>query len=321
MLLKNLLIIFASAIVATNVFAICSFGLLPTPIFASEKTRSLQTDRIEKDKSIDSTAISPELLVKAEDDIYNYNGIWDGSPIILESHKLVFFSIPKVGCTTFKQLFRRMMGFPDWKSQDGALMLPHNPQRNGLKYLYHYSRVEANEIMTSPLYTRAVFVRDPKMRFISAFLDKALSNDGSYLKDKCCPGNGECIEKAQMLEGFLQLAETCKDTHWMPQSERMDPKYWKYVNFVGHLETAETDTRLLLQKIGAWDEFGKSGWGKHENASIFETPDDAGGHATYSRWAVWKWYTQILERKVEEFYSEDYFNTLLNFTLSNLVDY
>ena len=107
----------------------------------------------------------------------------------------------------------------------------------------------------------------------------------------------------------------------MPQSERIDEKYWKYINFVGHLETAENDTKRLLQKMGAWEKYGKSGWGQHGNTSIFENPADAGGHATWSRWSVWKWYTQALEKKVEAFYEDDYTNSMFNFTTAYLVDY
>ena len=214
-----------------------------------------------------------------------------------------------------------MMGHRNWRSQDGRLMLPHNPFKNGLKYLYNFPLEQANEILTSPLYTRAIFVRDPKLRFLSAFLDKALSNNGLYIREKCCPATGDCVEQAQTLEGFLQLAESCQDTHWMPQSERLDQKYWKYIDFVGHLETAEEDTRCLLERIGAWEEFGRFGWGKNGNSSIFENPADAGGHATHSRWEVWKWYNQAAERQVESFYKQDYDNALFNFTRTRLVQH
>lgn len=325
MTMKNLLVVLASAFVVINIlsFSIFSLANLPSSI-EFQANRNLRTKPHQTYKQTDKTNTivheAESALLQEDDYIYRYRGIWDASPIVLESHKLIFFSIPKAGCTTFKQLFRRMMGLPDWKSQDGTNMLPHDPFRNGLKYLYEYSPAEANEMMTSPHYTRAVFVRDPKLRFLSAFLDKALSNDGHYLRDKCC-ARGECIENAQTLEGFLQLAQSCKDTHWMPQSERVDAKYWKYINYIGHLETAEKDTRQLLQKIGAWEEFGKSGWGKYGNTSIFENPADAGGHATWSRWAVWMWYTQALERKVEDFYQKDYSSAIFNFTATNLVDY
>lgn len=36
------------------------------------------------------------------------------SPIVIESHKLVFWQVAKVGASVFKRLFRRMMGYSDW---------------------------------------------------------------------------------------------------------------------------------------------------------------------------------------------------------------
>ncbi|CAB9497593.1 carbohydrate [Seminavis robusta] len=259
-------------------------------------------------------------LVDNDDYIYGNAGSWDAAPIVVESHKLVFFSIPKAGCTTFKMLFRRMMGKKNWRSQDGQVFLPHNPRFNGLRYLHEYTLEEANEIMTSPNYTRAVFVRDPKLRFLSAFLDKALSNGGDYIKKKCCPA-GDCIEAAQTLEGFLDLVKWCPDEHWKPQSERMEAKYFQTIDFVGHLENAHNDTRRLLERIHGWEEFGKFGWGKGGDHSIFQSPRDAGGHATWSQWEIWKWYNQRLERKVEIFYSKDYSNPLFAFEKKNLVAY
>lgn len=330
--MKNLMVVLGSMFVVINVLSLSILNLATFPSSQNEfqvhrglranQGRTYKRQTIGQEEAEEITRIPHEVpsLVEESDYIYRYNGIWDASPIVLESHKLIFFSIPKAGCTTFKQLFRRMMGYQNWQSQDGLLMLPHNPFRNGLKYLYDYSPSEASEMMTSPKYTRAIFVRDPKMRFLSAFLDKALSNGGNYLREKCCPA-GECIEDAQTLGGFLDLAQKCKDTHWMPQNKRIDAKYWKYINFVGHLETAESDTKRLLQSIGAWEEFGRSGWGKLGNTSIFENPADAGVHATWSRWSVWKWYTQALERKVEDYYRDDYSNSFLNFTATNLVEY
>jgi Sulfotransferase family len=100
-----------------------------------------------------------------------------------------------------------MMGYKDWKEQsneDDYRQIPHNPKHNGLVYLHDYSLEEANRIMTSSEYRRAIFVRDPKERFLSAFLDKALSNDGSHVQSKCCP-DGECMKDAQTFAGFLKI--------------------------------------------------------------------------------------------------------------------
>lgn len=102
-------------------------------------------------------------FVRAGDYIYYQDENWDTSPIVIESHKLLFFTIPKVGCTIWKQLFRRMMNYSDWTSQDYDTHQPHNPEINGLKYLYSYTLEEASIMMTSPDWTRAMMVRDPKL--------------------------------------------------------------------------------------------------------------------------------------------------------------
>jgi hypothetical protein len=260
-------------------------------------------------------------IVKPKDFIYDvdWDVEWDSSPIVVEKYKLIFFVIPKVACTPWKQLFRRMEGFNDWDSQDAIRGLPHNPRENGLKYLMNYNLTEASRLMTSPEYTRAVFLREPKHRFLSAFLDKAISNEGTFLIDKCCVETRDCVPGASTLKGFFKLVHTCHDSHWAPQHLRMEQKYWKYINFVGHVEHAQQDSKSLLQQIGAWDEYGKSGWGKERNSSIFgRAAMNNQDHATHSDWQIWNFYTPALERKVEQYYAGDYGNPLFNYPFTNL---
>jgi hypothetical protein len=123
-------------------------------------------------------------ILRQSDWIYSKNSGWDVAPIVIPEYNLLFFTVPKTGTTIFKQLFRRMMGFENWLLKDENLV--HSPGENGLKYLYHYPPTEANEMLTSPNWTRAIFVRDPKNRILSAYLDKALHNHGDYVKRHCC---------------------------------------------------------------------------------------------------------------------------------------
>lgn len=262
---------------------------------------------------------SVKRLVRPDDFIYEYHRKqWDSAPIVLEEYKLIFFTIPKVACTTFKQLFRRMMNLTDWKSQDPGRMLPHNPKTNGLKYLWHYTLDEANTMMTSPDYTRAIFVRDPKSRFLSAFLDKGMGNFDGFVLAKCCPQTRDCAEQAQTSEGFLKLIHKCSDPHWDPQAARMEAKYWKYINFVGHFEHLSQDGPALLKKIGAWDEFGTTGWGKYGNGTLFQTSAADQTHTTGSSGKVWQWLFPALERKIESYYEGDYKHPLFDFHITNL---
>jgi hypothetical protein len=245
----------------------------------------------------------------------DYDHTWDSAPVVVESHKLLFFTTPKVGCTVWKQLFRRMMGYDDWKSQDYRLNLPHDPANNGLKYLYNYSLEEANYMMTSAEWTRALMVRDPKMRFLSAFQKKSVKNDHKFIIQKCCP-DGSCVSGAQSVSGFLRLVGICADDHWRLQVDRVDGQFWPYIDEILHLENAAADAEKLLRRIGAWEEFGATGWGKDGQFPIFGTKHQsvAGEHATHAERQVWNWYTPETEEEVEAFYGEDYNHHLFNFT-------
>ena len=131
--------------------------------------------------------------VQVLSDDYIYQSTWGASPIVVESHKLIFFWVTKAGCTTFKTLFRRMMGYKDWKTNLNV----HYPKTNGLAYLNQYTLNEATAMMSSPDYTRAMIVRDPKERFLSAYLDKAVARNGSFVVLACCHKNKQCRSQIQ----------------------------------------------------------------------------------------------------------------------------
>jgi len=260
-------------------------------------------------------------VLRPDDYIYEY-GPWDAAPIVVESHKLVFFTIPKVGSTVLKQLFRRMEGYVDYLQDKHPL--PHAPKRNGLKYLYDYPPVEADAIISDPSFTRAIFLRDPKERLLSAYLDKARQN--AYVQFHCCDErnpklyeqlecahprehSGPAAAKADTEEPLLSfkdfltlLIPSCQDPHWEPQADRIDAKYWKYINFVGRMENVEKDTRSLLERIGAWDEFGASGW---PNGHIFNGSATV-SHKTGSSKRLEDYFTPEMDALAMPFLKRDY---------------
>jgi hypothetical protein len=96
----------------------------------------------------------------------------------------------------------------------------------------------------------------------------------------------------------------------------MDEKYWQTINFVGNVETAADDARRLLQKIGAWEEFGATGWGESGTESIFQAAAGGAGrqHATDARKKLRSYMTPELQKKIEKFYDDDYNNQVMNLT-------
>jgi len=253
------------------------------------------------------------------------------APIVVEKYRLVFFHQHKIASTAWKVLFHRMMGVepkpkpPKAKNWNSL----HWPRLNKLKYLWDYNVTEANRMMHSPEWTRAIFVRNPHERILSAYLDKVVARNFGDTRKKCCPVGRECLqENAQGFQDFVDLldAESCMlaDGHWRPQSRRVDAKHWPSVNYVGHMERLQDDARALLVKIGAWDEH-------RESAVLFERPSSAPSshssnngntttssrhHYTDSKRKMQQYYdTRALFDEVTELYREDYEHPVLGLEL------
>ena len=231
----------------------------------------------------------------------------------MEEYQLIFFTVPKVGCTVFKQLFRRMAKYNNWKKS--ASGIPHNPQINGLTYLYNYNVNNATAMLTSDNWTKAIFVRDPKERLLSAYLDKAVRKQGSYITHHCCPS---CGADSATLVGFLGVMQYCDDPHWMPQSKRMESRFWDSVNFVGHVETAALDAKALLQRLGAWEKYGSSGWGHSGKESIFQSLSNV-KHRTQANKHLLEYFDRETEDLADKYYMEDYSLDKLGFVQQRIV--
>ena len=289
-------------------FAIILLFSLVASLFIRRWVSTTTTLVEQKGESIDASYHDDHNVAKFAKDIFNidpkdiFNIEWgyECSPIVIESHKLIFFTIQKVGCTVFKQLFRRMLGYDNWRYSGKGL--PHNPQMNGLKYLFHYPKQKASNMLANENWTKAVFIREPKERFLSAYLDKTKKEGGWYIKNECCKKSRDCVPKS--LEGFFNITKTCHDPHWKAQSRRVSN--WDMMTFVGSFSNIHNDTKRLLLSINAWGEYGKSGWGVNGTEEIFGSTKTA--HATGSETSYHEHYTKSLEEKVEMRYEKDYAN-------------
>jgi hypothetical protein len=226
---------------------------------------------------------------------------FDSSPIVLESHKLVFFTVAGAGDVTWRCLFRRMMGYRNWQNT--------SRQFEDLRYLYDFNAHEATNIMNSPEYTRAMFVRDPKERLVSAYLEKVMADKGEYIGRACCAGKKDCVKAAMNFTNFVYIAKVCDQPFWRPQGRKMEPRFYQLLNFVGHYEHAQQDAKQLLQRIGAWDEYGRNGWGSGDQ-SIFHDAQ------VMSQNMVQDYFSPELERKADAIYDVDYGNPVLSFRRS-----
>jgi hypothetical protein len=213
-----------------------------------------------------------------------------------------------------------MMGSTDWKSTRSI-------NQSGLKRLYDYNLAEANRIMTAPDYTRAIMVRDPKERLMSVYVFKAREKDAEIGRN-CCGSNEKCISRLVSFSALAREAlKECDMPDWRPQGKRMEPKYFRTLNFVGQFENAREDAQRLLERIGAWQRYGKTGWGPKGKDSIsFPTPtlEQVGRRPRRRRFSnmtatLGLYMDYDLERLLEKFYESDYANRVLNLTMKSRV--
>jgi len=272
-----------------------------------------------------------EVLLKEDDIIYANNGFPIFSPVVIEEYKTIFFIVAKDGATAWKRMLIRMTGRPDW-----CVPCIHPPEVNKLKRLYDYPIVKAQKMMTSPEWTKAIFVRNPMERVLSAFLDKAVAHTDLFADQWCKTYEkkggilDDCIEYHEDFNFFIKNITTVwpTNTHWFPIYPRIDEKWWPFVDFIGNFENLNGDAEKFLQSIhskdgiSAWDRWGKTGWSDNDrgcNKKLGNQPFLGVGakekqHSTNASEKLLKYYTPELEKFVKEKYEMDYNNPYFKFS-------
>jgi len=271
-------------------------------------------------------------FLRGTDLIFSSSG--QNVPIVNEEYRTVFFPIAKCGSTEFKRFFLRLQGAENWCEP-----CIHTKYDNGLRLLNDYNIEEAQEMMTSPGWNRAVFIRSPKPRLLSAFLDKAIKNKKFFIKkfcpqwakDKTVKENGgsleECAEKHDSFEFFLHNITTTisNNGHWRTIHSMVDKKWWPYMTHIAHMEDLSGGAERFLKSIyskfdnvTAWDRIGRTGWGAKEGdcdnigneTFLAKRPSE---HKTNAKDKMLQYYTPELERFVDEHFEDDINNPFFHF--------
>jgi Sulfotransferase family len=128
----------------------------------------------------------------------------------------------------------------------------------------------AQDLWNDPTWTRAVFLRDPAERLLSAYLDKFVKN--AYTQRIFKIGNLTDPNRPRLTFGeFADLVavnntrcaiptglHTCSDPHWKPQylTCGLDVTL-PLVDFVGNFNHLAEHTRMLLERVDMWESYGK----------------------------------------------------------------
>ncbi|XP_019321032.2 carbohydrate sulfotransferase 9 isoform X1 [Panthera pardus] len=177
-----------------------------------------------------------------------------------DKHKILYCEVPKAGCSNWKRILMVLSGLAS-----SAYNISHDAVHYG-KHLKKLDSFDLKGIYTRlNTYTKAVFVRDPMERLVSAFRDK-FEHPNSYYhpvfgkaiikkyRPNACEealNNGSGVKFKEFVHYLLDSHRPVgMDIHWEKVSKLCYPCLINY-DFVGKFETLEEDANYFLQLIGA----------------------------------------------------------------------
>lgn len=181
------------------------------------------------------------------------------------SRRLIFCYVPKVACSNWKLTLRRAAGLPDLEQKSRI----HQRRESGLNYLSDHNALVRLYYLNNPAFSRAVFVRNPWTRILSAYrstIEHVQETDPSqhlsrFAFDTLDAAKAHCRAHG-LLESngpgltfgeFLHYLEICPpadmNEHWQPQTLVAGLDDIRY-NFVGRFEHLEADAERLTRMLG-----------------------------------------------------------------------
>jgi len=248
-------------------------------------------------------------------------------PFIVPEHRLIFCATPKVASEAWLRLLRRMAGFSNWRA-GGVYFLDKFKRVGGLQQLRELPHTIALQHMRSEKWTRAVVVRDPAERLLSAYLDKiAQSRDSAPQLEKYShdlfnlsvasfPNTSFHSFVDRALYGLSRGYRT--DQHWWPQAANCALRSWlPAYNVVLQVDGQTPLPSLLACLLNETARHSQRPAMVSTLTDTFDLPprpevttagSGAGGsHATDAHAVLRRYYTPSLLRRVVNAYAEDYF--------------
>lgn len=199
--------------------------------------------------------------------------------------KLAFCGVPKAGITQWLQFLRFTLGAKDYQvrleSASSTIqirtLIMSLPGRCQSEPYYKYDamylsfdklrpKVQRNIWYNDDSWTKAILIREPAERLLSAYLDKIKSNKPTDNRpfgpnvtfaefiDIIAMKN---ITKNDDYKVFTGLSWNT-DPHWRPQAWSCGlSDFLPRFDYVGGLDKAAFHTKALLQKVGLWEPYGK----------------------------------------------------------------
>ncbi|XP_061216534.1 carbohydrate sulfotransferase 9 isoform X1 [Neopsephotus bourkii] len=177
-----------------------------------------------------------------------------------DRHKVLYCEVPKAGCSNWKRVLMVL---------SGLATSVHNISHDDVHYGKHLRKLDSYDLKgiytRLNTYTKAIFVRDPMERLVSAFRDKFEHPNSYYhpvfgkaiIKKYRHNANEEALKTGSgvKFKEFIQyLLDSHRpvgmDIHWEQVSKLCYPCLINY-DFIGKFETLEEDANYFLQLVGA----------------------------------------------------------------------
>lgn len=195
-----------------------------------------------------------------------------GDFVVNDEMRVVYQAIPKVACTTWKNVMAHLAGI----DVSNARML-HSRKSGGLNQVRRPSHRQI-ELWNRDYFT-FTFIRNPWTRTLSAYLNK-------FAKDRESGSSRYFIDYARKhgidsFETFIRHLEASKpggmNAHWAPQSLLLNPRVIDF-DFIGRFENMEADSVHVLGRLGIGGTLGGFSLSPHrtnadERISEYYTPE------------------------------------------------
>lgn len=164
------------------------------------------------------------------------------APIISHKRKYIYVYVPKVACSTIREMLAKIDGVPYY---------PNWTFKNGKKLVTRFKRVRIPDITKFNNYFKFMFVRNPWDRLVSCYLEKVVSvrnmanspwvDNGIYRAFKSNYGkNFKTMTFDQFVEFVSCVPDKDADGHFRSQHTYVGNQL-NNINFIGKFEKLDED--------------------------------------------------------------------------------